>query len=178
MRGSFIGFRGCEGPQPSKVRNSDRSSDRDLEGVRSLGAVLVDASFVLPQQAIRTMRGSLLGFASARDRSPPKSRTAIEVLIQTWRAPVPRRRIGRCQLRFAATSHAYNAGLFIGFRGCEGPQPSKVKNGDRSSDPDLEGVRVPRRRTGRCQLRFAATSHAYNAGLFIGFRGCEGPQPS
>jgi len=83
MRGSFIGFRGCEGPQPSKVRNGDRSSDRDLEGVRSLGAVLVDASFVLPQQAIRTMRGSLLGFASARDRSPPKSRTAIEVLIQS-----------------------------------------------------------------------------------------------
>ena len=86
MRGSFIGFRGCEGPQPSKVKNGDRSSDRDLEGVRSLGAVLVDASFVLPQQAIRTMRGSLLGFACARDRSPPKSRTAIEVLIQTWRA--------------------------------------------------------------------------------------------
>src|SRR6516162_5588283 len=89
MRGSFIGFRGCEGPQPSKVRNGDRSSDRDLEGVRSLGAVLVDASFVLPQQAIRTMRGSLLGFATARDRSPPKSRTAIEVLIQTWRASGP-----------------------------------------------------------------------------------------
>jgi len=54
---AFSGFRGCEGPQPSKVRNDYRSFDQALEGVRSLGAVLVDASFVLPQEAMGTMLG-------------------------------------------------------------------------------------------------------------------------
>ena len=54
---AFSGFRGCEGPQPSKVRKDHWSFDQDLEGVRSLGAVLVDASFVLPQQGMGPMLG-------------------------------------------------------------------------------------------------------------------------
>ena len=38
------GFRGCKGLQPSRSREAHWSFDQDLEGVRSLGAALVDAS--------------------------------------------------------------------------------------------------------------------------------------
>ena len=81
-------FRGCRGLQPSKVREDHWSFDRDLEGVRSLGAVLADGSFVWSGEG----RGSTLR-------------------------------------------------VLLGFRGCEGPQPSKIREDHWSFDRDLEGVR-------------------------------------
>ena len=49
------------GARPSRgkqmVRNDHWAFDRDLEGVRSLGAALIDPSFVLPQQGVRSMLG-------------------------------------------------------------------------------------------------------------------------
>jgi hypothetical protein len=55
-------FVGRDGARPSRgkqiVRNDHWSFDQELEGVRSLGAVPVDASFVLPQQ-IYTLRKRL-----------------------------------------------------------------------------------------------------------------------
>ena len=55
-----------------------RNLDGDLEGARSLGAVLGDGGFVWSQQDMRPALGlllgsvgSLLGSTAARDRSPP-----------------------------------------------------------------------------------------------------------
>ena len=52
---------GRDGARPSRgkqmVSNDYWSFDQDMEGVRSLGAVLDDASFVLAQQDMRPMWG-------------------------------------------------------------------------------------------------------------------------
>ena len=50
---------GRDGTRPSQqmIRNDHWSFDQDLEGARSLGAVLVAASFVLPQPDMRPMLG-------------------------------------------------------------------------------------------------------------------------
>jgi rhodanese-related sulfurtransferase len=58
-------FRGCEGPQPSKVREDHWSFDQDLEGVRSLGAVLGDESSVLLQQGCSTGRNRPFAYPAA-----------------------------------------------------------------------------------------------------------------
>src|SRR6516225_9103155 len=85
----LIGFRGCEGPQPSKVRKDHWSFDQDLGGVRSLGAVLVDTSFVCAETRHAPNVGAFIGSAAARDRSPPRSGRIIGALIKTWRASGP-----------------------------------------------------------------------------------------
>src|SRR5262249_44966855 len=76
---------------------------------RALGAALIDGNFVLPQQGMRPMLG-LYGFRGCKGLQPSKSRRTIGALIKTWRAPVPRRRAGRWNLRFAATRQASNVG--------------------------------------------------------------------
>ena len=52
---------GRDGACPSRgkqmVRNDHWSFEQDLEGVRSLGAALIDESFVLPQQGMGPMAG-------------------------------------------------------------------------------------------------------------------------
>jgi len=69
-------------PVPPAVSREDHwSFDQDLEGVRSLGAVLVDASFVLVATRACAQWWAFIGSAAARDRSPPRSETAIEALI-------------------------------------------------------------------------------------------------
>ena len=83
-----IGFHGCEGPQPSKIRNDYRSLILALEGVRSLGAAQADRSFVARASYVANV-GPLLDSTAARDRSPPRSGTTIEALITIWRAPGP-----------------------------------------------------------------------------------------
>jgi hypothetical protein len=121
---AFIGFRGCKGLQPSKVRKDHWVFDQDLEGVRSLGAVLVDTSFV-----------------------------------------------------FAATRHGAKCWAFIGFRGCEGPQPSKVRKDHWIFDQDLEGVRSLGAVLVDTSLFCREQGMGPMAGLY-GFRGCKGLQPS
>jgi hypothetical protein len=59
---------GCKGLQPSKVNDGYRSSDRNLEGVRSLGAALIDGNFVC-RKSIAPILG-LYWFPAARDCSP------------------------------------------------------------------------------------------------------------
>ena len=59
------------GPQPSKVRKDHWSFDQDLGGVRSLGALLVDTSFVLPRQGMRPML-DLIGFRGCEGPQPSK----------------------------------------------------------------------------------------------------------
>jgi|SRR6516162_7998397 len=77
-------FRGCEGPQPSKVREDHWSFDPDLEGVRSLGAVLDDASFVLPRRGMRLML-DLNQFRGCKGLQPSK----VNVVFQGGMASVP-----------------------------------------------------------------------------------------
>ena len=72
---------GTEPVPPAVSREDHWSFDQDLEGVRSLGAVLVDASFVLVATRACAQWWAFIGSAAARDRSPPRSETAIEALI-------------------------------------------------------------------------------------------------
>ena len=67
--GGRYGFRGCKGLQPS--RSGRTIGALILEGVRSLGAVLVDASFVLPRQGMRPML-DLIGFRGCEGPQPSK----------------------------------------------------------------------------------------------------------
>ena len=69
--GAFIGFRGCKGLQPSRSGTTIDALTVFLEGVRSLGAVLGDVSFVWSGQSMYRMLGPLLVSAAARDCSPP-----------------------------------------------------------------------------------------------------------
>jgi hypothetical protein len=66
--GGRYGLRGCKGLQPS--RSGSTIGALILEGVRSLGAVLVDASFVCRDKACAQC-GAFIGSAAARDCSPP-----------------------------------------------------------------------------------------------------------
>ena len=61
-----------QGTAALQVREDHSSLDHNLEGVRSLGAVLIDPSFVCRNKAWANV-GPSLGSAAARDRSPPKS---------------------------------------------------------------------------------------------------------
>ena len=55
---------------------------KDLEGIRSLGAVLIDTSFVLPRQGMGSMLG-LYWFHGCKGLQPSKSIMVIEVPIGT-----------------------------------------------------------------------------------------------
>src|SRR5215472_16300115 len=121
-------MRGCEGPQPSKVRKDHWSFDQGLEGVRSLGAVLVGASFVCRNKAC-VQRWDFIGCAAARDRSPPRSGRIIGALITTWRASGPSAPCWLVQALFAATRHASNVGTLLdallrGTAALQGPEGS------------------------------------------------------
>ena len=74
-----------QGTAALQIRNEHWSLDQDLEGVRSLGAVLDDGSFVLPQKAMRPMLG-LYWFGGCKGLQPSRSETSIGALIKTWRA--------------------------------------------------------------------------------------------
>src|SRR6516165_6948512 len=76
--GGRYGFRGCKGLQPS--RSGRTIGALILEGVRSLGAGLVDASFVLPRQGMRPMVGPLL-VRGCKGLQPSRSGRTIGALI-------------------------------------------------------------------------------------------------
>ena len=65
------------------VRNDYWNFDQDLEGVRSLGAVLDDASFVLPQRGMRVML-DLYQFRGCKGLQPSK----VNVVFQGGMASV------------------------------------------------------------------------------------------
>src|SRR6516164_8155679 len=77
----------------------------------------------------------LLGSAAARDRSPPKSGTAIEVLIETWRASGPSAPYWSMPASFCRNKPFVQCGALYWVSRLRGTAASKVKNGDRSSDP-------------------------------------------
>jgi len=80
-------LRGTTALQSQERRSKPCSSN--LEGVRSLGAVLVDASFVLPQQRMRVMLG-LYSFHGCEGPQPSKVRNDDRSLVhRTWRASGP-----------------------------------------------------------------------------------------
>ena len=66
------------------VRNDYWNFDQDLEGVRSLGAVLDDASFVLPRRGMRLML-DLNQFRGCKGLQPSK----VNVVFQGGMASVP-----------------------------------------------------------------------------------------
>ena len=80
-------FRGCKGLQPSRSGTTIGTFDQDLEGAGPSAAVLGDASFVLPQQGMRSILG--LCWFRGKGLQPSRSGTTIGALIKTWRAPGP-----------------------------------------------------------------------------------------
>src|SRR5262249_4784797 len=62
---------GTEPVPPAVSREDHWSFDQDLEGVRSLGAVLIDASFVLVATRACAQWWAFIGSAAARDPGPP-----------------------------------------------------------------------------------------------------------
>src|SRR5215467_13131092 len=124
---TYVGFRGCEGPQPCKSETAIGALIRDLEGVRSLGAALNDASFVLPRQGM----GPMVDLCRV-----PRLRgtAALQVRNGHWSSdqgpggrPVPRRRAERCKLCFAATRHGPDGGPMSGSAAARDRSPASQK---------------------------------------------------
>ena len=60
---------------------SPPSQERDLEGVRSLGAVLGDEGFVWYGTGCVSNVGGFIGSTAARDRSPPSQERILKPLF-------------------------------------------------------------------------------------------------
>src|SRR5262245_51753043 len=69
-------------------REDHWSLDQDLEGLRSLGAVLVDPSFVLPQQGLGQC-WAFLGVRGCEGPQPSRAGRTIGALIKTSRVSGP-----------------------------------------------------------------------------------------
>jgi hypothetical protein len=81
---------GTTEPVPPGVSREDHwSFYQDLEGVRSLGAVLVDASSVFAATRHGTNVGPLLVSAAARDRSPPSQERLSKLYHRSLRMSAP-----------------------------------------------------------------------------------------
>jgi len=74
-------FRGCKGLQPSRSGTTIGTFDQDLEGAGPSAAVLGDASFVLPQQGMRSILG-LCCFRGCKGLQPSRSGTTIGAFDQ------------------------------------------------------------------------------------------------
>src|SRR5262249_3168361 len=88
------------------------SFDQDLEGVRSLGAVLVVAGFVLPQQGMGQC-WAFIGFRGCKGLQPSRSGRTIRALIKTWRASGPSAPRGSLQASFCRNKASANVGALV-----------------------------------------------------------------
>ena len=83
----------------------------------------------------------LYEFRGCKGLQPSKSITAIEALIQTWRASGPSAPCWATEALFVAARHGPNVGSLLVFPRLEGTTVLQVNNGYRSLDAALEGAR-------------------------------------
>ena len=133
-------FRGCKGLQPSRSGTTIGTFDQDLEGAGPSAAVLGDASFVLPQQGMRSILG-LCCFRGCKGLQPSRSGTTIGAFDQDLEGAGPSAAgLDRCKLCFAAARHAFNLGPLLVPR-LQGTAALQVRNDYWGFDQDLEGAR-------------------------------------
>jgi hypothetical protein len=79
-------------------------------------------------------RGTMFSSRGCKGLQPSRSIMAHKVLIGTWRALVPRRRVGGWGLCLAGIRQMPNVGIAIGFHGCERTAAFQLRNIYRSLD--------------------------------------------
>src|SRR5262249_20700519 len=123
-----------------QVRNDHWSLDQDLEGVRPLGAVLGDRSFVWSQQGMRPTLGHYW-VRGCEGPQPSRSGTTIGALIRTWRAPGPSAPCWAIEALFGRNKAYVQRRVFYWVPRLRGTAALQVRNDHWSLDQDLEGVR-------------------------------------
>src|SRR6516162_8749116 len=84
-----------------------------------------------------------IGFRGCKGLQPSRSIRAIDVFIEPWRAPVPRRRARRWGLCFAGIRHgAIVEGLYR-FPRLQGTAALQVNNGYQKLNPQF-AIRIPK----------------------------------
>src|SRR6516162_3856096 len=122
-----------------QVREDHWSLEQNLEGVRSRGAVLVDPSFVCPEQGLG-QRWAFVGIRGCEGPQPSRSGRTIGALSKTWRASGPAAPCWSIRALFASASHGPMLGLPWGPR-LRGTAALQVREDHWSLEQDLEGVR-------------------------------------
>ena len=123
--GVSIGLRGCEGPH-LQVRNDYRSLDHRIWRVSGPSVPRWAMEALFSRDKVFVQRWGLYWAPRLRGTaSPGQERLSKRLIIESEGCPVLRRRAGQWKLCLVGTRSLSNVGVFIGLRGCEGPQLSR-----------------------------------------------------